>query len=79
MNEIQEDIKFEIDKELRQGDGLSTTTFDIVMERIMRASEIKDSLIEKSIQITAFADDIAMIARDERFLGEIIENIKKEA
>ena len=71
--------KFEINKGVRQGDGLSATIFNIAVEGVMRACNISGSIIEKSVQIVAYADDLAIIARDSRSLKETLLRVKTEA
>jgi Reverse transcriptase (RNA-dependent DNA polymerase)/Endonuclease/Exonuclease/phosphatase family len=69
----------EIGKGVRQGDGLSAMLFNMSLEGIIRDCGIKGSIIQKSVQIIAYADDIAVVARDMRSLEEVVEKINKEA
>lgn len=45
----------------------------------MRECGIKGTIIEKMIQVVAYADDIALIARDRKSLEEAMEMINKKA
>lgn len=47
---------------IRQGDSLSATLFNIVLEDVIRNSSTYGAMIEKSSQAIAYADDIAVIA-----------------
>ncbi|KAI4459669.1 reverse transcriptase (rna-dependent dna polymerase) [Holotrichia oblita] len=61
----------EIKTEVRQGDALSTTLFNIVLDGVISASGIKRSVIINSlVQAIAYADDIALIARSRKSLEE---------
>lgn len=71
--------EFNINKGIRQGDGLSATIFNIAIEGVIRACNIKGTIIEKSVQVIAYADDIAIIARDRTSLGETLQKLKTEA
>lgn len=53
-------VSFRIAQELKQGDGLALTLFNIALEYVIRKTSINSTniLINKSTQITAYADDI---------------------
>lgn len=55
--------QFEI--EMIRGDRMRTTALNIEMEGTMGASKIKGSKIKTQIAITAFGEDMVIIARDE--------------
>jgi hypothetical protein len=57
-------------KGLKQGDGLASLIFNIVLEYIIRKSNINTdgTLIYKPIQIAAYADDVNIMARTRRDL-----------
>lgn len=75
--------EFEVNKGLRQGDPLSTLLFNMVLEIIIRESGInrKGTLLNKSHQCLAYADDLVLLARNKRELKEVtrqlIETAKK--
>jgi hypothetical protein len=53
---------------LKQGDGLAPLLFNIVLEYAIRKSNISTdgTLIFKSIQIAAYADDVNIMARTQQ-------------
>lgn len=57
--------KFRTVRGFRQGDALSCSFFNILLEMIMRSARIRtnDDIFHKSIQILAYADDIDIIGR----------------
>ena len=66
---------------LRQGDGISTMLFNIALEGIIRRSKIETagSIFTKSVQVLAFADDIDIIGRNIRAVGDAYSKLEKEA
>lgn len=69
----------QVTKGLRQGDGLSAALFNIALEGVIRECNITGSLIQKSSQVVAYADDIAVIARDKNSLEDLVNKIDREA
>lgn len=69
----------EVERGVRQGDGLSATLFNIALEGAIRATNFKGTIIQKSVQLVAYADDIAIVARDVKHLEEAVKSIIKEA
>jgi hypothetical protein len=57
-------------KSLKQGDGLAPLLFNIVLEYVIRKSNINTdgTLIYKYIQIAAYADDVSIMARTQQDL-----------
>jgi sorting nexin-29 len=68
---------------LKQGDGLAPLLFNIVLEYVIRKSNINTdgTLIYKSIQVVAYADDVNIMARTQQDLKStyilIEQNAKK--
>lgn len=75
--EVSED--FEINLGVRQGDGLSTTLFNLTLDAIIRDCKLNGTVITKSQQIVAYADDLAVIARSRKSLEDVVQKIEKEA
>jgi hypothetical protein len=61
---------------VRQGDPLSATLFNLVLESVIRKLELRSDISSKVIQINAYADDIALIARTKKALIETFNQIK---
>ena len=57
--------KFQTLRGFRQGDALSCSFFNILLEMIMRAAEIDtmNMITNKSTQILGYADDIDVVGR----------------
>jgi hypothetical protein len=55
---------------LKQGGGLAPLLFNIVLEYVIRKSNINadGTLIYKSIQVAAYADDVNIMARTQQDL-----------
>jgi hypothetical protein len=53
---------------LRQGDALSCVLFNIALEKAVTVAglDIRGTILHKSVQILAYADDIVIIGRYER-------------
>lgn len=68
--EISED--FVIRTGLRQGDPLSTLLFNMILEKIIRDSQLNrvGHIMYKSQHVVAYAQDMAIIARNEKELKE---------
>lgn len=66
---------------LRQGDSLSCLLFNIALEKAVRESEIanRGNIINRSVQILAYADDIDIMARTKRDLIEAFKALETAA
>ena len=56
---------FPITNGVRQGDALSSILFDLVLEAILQKIYITGHIGTKSIQILAYADDVAIVDRNK--------------
>lgn len=66
---------------LRQGDPLSTTLFNLVLESIIRQAKIHTDgiIINNEHQCIAYADDITLISKTKKGLVKITERLENEA
>lgn len=66
---------------LKQGDPMSTTLFNIILESIMRKSKIKTkgNIFRSSYQCIAYADDLTILARTREELKGLIKRIEEQA
>ncbi|KAJ3666612.1 hypothetical protein Zmor_002047 [Zophobas morio] len=71
--------EFAFNSGVRQGDGMSATLFNIVKGRIVKNSHAEGTIINKSVQIIAYADDLALIAKDKKSLSKLLTLITNEA
>ncbi|EDS43741.1 conserved hypothetical protein [Culex quinquefasciatus] len=69
------------DDPFRQGDGLSCALFNIVLEGIIRRAGIETSgtIMNKSYQLLAFADDIDIVARNLETVKDVYTRLKVQA
>lgn len=70
---------FQINSGVRQGDALSTLLFNITLGAAMENVEKSGTILTKSIQTCAYADDIALIAKREDVLRENFITLEKSA
>lgn len=54
---------FQLTFDMKQGDGLLTTLFIIVLHKVIKPIYQNGTLFNKSTQIYAYADDISVVAR----------------
>jgi hypothetical protein len=53
--------------------------FKLVLESVIRKSELRGDISFKLIQLNAYTDDITLIARTKKVLIEIFNNVREEA
>jgi sorting nexin-29 len=66
---------------LRQGDALACVLFNIALEKVIRDSgiQMRGTIIYRSVQLLAYADDIDIIARSEAELIKTYTALKISA
>jgi hypothetical protein len=70
---------FSITNGVRQGDGLSSVLFDLILEAILQKMDVTCHIGTKSTQILAYADDVAIMSKSKNALKDTLLNIEKEA
>ena len=63
---------FPITNGVRQRDALSSVLFDPVLEAILQKINITGHIGTKSIQILAYADDLAIVGRNKNTLKDTL-------
>lgn len=80
---VQGDLSrtFDVSSGLRQGDGLSPLLFNIALEKVIRNSSTNwtGTLIHKSQQIFAYADDIDVVGRSVTAVKRGLQDIEEAA
>jgi sorting nexin-29 len=64
---------------VKQGDGLSAVLFNLTLHQAINKVDQKGTIFFKSSQICAYADDVAIVARNVLTLKEVFLEIEKEA
>jgi len=70
---------FPITNGVRQGDALSSIIFDLVLEAIIWKLNNTGHIGTKSIQIFAYANDVAILSRNKNALKDALGNIESAA
>ena len=79
LTEEGETKEFEFNTGVRQGDGPSTTIFNISLDAIIRSCNLKGTIRYRAVQIVAHADDLTVLERDTNSFKETKTLIEKEA
>jgi hypothetical protein len=64
---------------LRQGDTLSATTFNSILDSVIKKLNLRGDISLKLKPIVAYADDVARLARSRKALKEIFHKFQNEA
>jgi hypothetical protein len=60
---------FLISSDVRQGDPLSATTFNLILDSVIKKLNLRGDISLKLTQIVAYADDAALLARSLKALN----------
>jgi len=61
---------------VKQGDSLSATLFNIALNSAIKSLNVRGNILYKLTQCLAYADDIALIARNKESLEEIFNKLE---
>jgi len=70
---------FSISSGVRQGDPLSATIFNLIMDLVINKLNLRGDISLKVKQIVAYADNVALLARSPKALKEIFHKLQNEA
>jgi len=65
--------------DVRQGDPLSATMFNLILDSVIKKSNLRGDVSLKLTLIVAYADDVAPLARSLKALKEIFRKLQNEA
>ena len=63
--------QFIINRGVRQGDGLSTTLFNLGLHKALKNLEYSNTILNRSTQICGYADDILVIPALQALCAEL--------
>ena len=64
---------------MRQGNPLSATTFNLIIDLVIKKLNLRGDISLKLTQTVAYADDVALLARSLKALKEIFHKLQNEA
>lgn len=72
---------FEVMQGLKQGDGLAPTLFNLALEKVIRGTsvDVNTTILQKSQQITGYADEIDILGRSIPAVKEAFGNLENAA
>jgi hypothetical protein len=70
---------FSISSGVRQGDPLSATIFNLILDLVIKKLNLGGDISLKLKQIVAYVDDVALLARSLKGLKEIFHKLRNEA
>jgi sorting nexin-29 len=70
---------FLISSGVRQGDPFSATTFNLMLDSVIKKLNLRGDVSLKLTQIVAYADDVALLGRSLKALEEIFHKLQNEA
>ena len=70
---------FVIGKQVRQGDGLSATLFNLALHKALKNLEQSNTILNRLTQISGYVDDILVITRSLPALEALCIELSREA
>jgi len=70
---------FSVSSGVRQGDPISATIFNLILDLVMKKLNLRGNISLKLKQIVAYADDVALLARSPKGLKEIFHKLQNAA
>jgi hypothetical protein len=62
-----------------QGDPLSATIFNLILDSVIKKLNLRGNISLKLEQVVAYADDAALLARSSKALKEIFHKLQNQA
>lgn len=68
-----------IDRSLRQGDVLSADSFNLILENVVRETEVnkRGTIFKRTLQCFGYADDMSLVGTNSHKLEETFQELKK--
>ena len=70
---------FSISSGVQQGDPLSATIFNLILDSVIKKLNLRGDISLKLKQIVAYADDVAVLARSPKALKQTFHKLQDEA
>ena len=69
---------FSISSDVRQGDPLSVTIFNLILDSVIKKPNLREDISLKLKLMVAYADDVALLARSLKPFTEIFHKLQNE-
>jgi hypothetical protein len=69
-------MEFRVESGVKQGDLLSSTLFSLVIDTVLKKLDLRGNISTRLRQLTAYADDILIIARTKQSLIDTFQQLK---
>jgi hypothetical protein len=72
-------MEFRVESGVKQGDPLSPTLFGLVIDTVLKNLDLSGNISTRLRQLTAYADDILIIARTKQSLIDRFQQLKNNS
>jgi hypothetical protein len=72
-------MEFRVESGVKHGDLVSPTLFSLVIDTVLKKLDLKCNISTRLRQLTAYADDILIIARTKQSLIETFQQLKNNS
>jgi hypothetical protein len=72
-------MEFRVESGVKQGDPLSPTLFSLVIDTVLKKLDLRGNISTRLRQLTAYADDILIIAYTKHSLIDTFQQLKNKS